>query len=73
MKKLIIERFEGRYAICELEDKTTLKIPKYKLPLESKEGDCLIQDSDGMYRKDVVTTKNFENRIREKMNRLFAG
>ncbi len=73
MKKLIIERFEGSYAICELEDKTTLKIPKYKLPLESKEGDCLIQDTNGMYRKDVVTTKNLENRIREKMNRLFAG
>ncbi|MDF2514358.1 MAG: hypothetical protein K0S04_4224 [Herbinix sp.] len=73
MKKLIIDRFEGSYAICELEGKTTLKVPKYKLPLESKEGDCLIQDSDGMYRKDVVTTKNLENRIREKMNRLFAG
>ena len=73
MKKLIIDRFEGSYAICELGDKTTSKVPKYKLPLESKEGDCLVQDTDGMYRKDIVTTKNLENRIREKMNRLFAG
>lgn len=73
MKKLIIDRFEGSYAICELEDKTIHKVPKYKLPLESKEGDCLIQDADGMYRKDIITTKNLENRIREKMNRLFAG
>lgn len=73
MKKLIINLFEGSYAICELEDKTTIKVPKYKLPLESKEGDCLIQDSNGMYRKDVVNTKNLEKRIREKINRLFAG
>ncbi len=73
MKKLIIDRFEGSYAICELEDKTTVKVPKYKLPLEAKEGDCLIQGSDGMYREDSIIKRKREDRIRKKMNRLFAG
>lgn len=71
MKKIIIDRFEGNYAICEKEDKTILRIPKYRLPLGSKEGDCLIQDSDGMLQFDTDATVSREKRIHEKMNRLF--
>jgi hypothetical protein len=71
MKKLIIDRYEGNYAICENEDKTTVPVPKYRLPLDCKEGDCLIQDDEGMYQKDVVTTSGKEKRIRDKMSRLF--
>lgn len=71
MIKLIIDRFEGNYAICERDDKSIVKIPKYKLPLDSREGDCLIQDSDGMYQKDVGETKIREKMIRERLNRLF--
>jgi hypothetical protein len=71
MKKLTIDRFEGNYAVCEQEDKTTINIPKYKLPLECKEGDTLYQDSEGMYRKDIETTKSREKRIYDKINRLF--
>ena len=71
MKKLIIDRFEGNYAVCEMEDKTTLSIPKYKLPLHCKEGDCLIVDSEGMYQRDTQLQKSREKRILDKMNRLF--
>ena len=71
MKKLTIDRFEGNYAICENEDKTTLQIPKYRLPLNCKEGDCLIQDDEGMYQMDVAFTSVKEKRIRDKMYRLF--
>ncbi len=71
MKKLIIDRFEGNYAVCEWEDRSTVNIPKYKLPLECKEGDCLVQDTEGMYRKDTETTKTREKRICDKINRLF--
>lgn len=73
MKKLIIDRFEGNYAVCEQEDKTIVKIPKYKLPLECEEGTCLVQDSEGMYRKDSEATKSREKRIYEKMYRLFES
>lgn len=73
MKKLIIDRFEGNYAVCEREDKTTVNIPKYKLPLDCCEGECLILDGDGMYQKDTEATKNRDKRIKDKMNRLFEG
>jgi len=72
MKKLIIDRFEGKYAVCELEDKSIINVPKYKLPLNCKEGDCLIRDAEGMYQKDSETTKIQEKRILEKMGRLFS-
>lgn len=71
MKKYIIDRFEGNYAICELEDQTIATIPKYKLPLNCKEGDCLIQDSDGMYQADPEEKNRKDKRIRDKMNRIF--
>lgn len=71
MKKLIIDRFEDKYAICELEDKSFVKVPKYKLPLECKEGDCLVQNSEGMYRKDDEATLGREKRILDKMSKLF--
>ncbi len=71
MKRLIIDRFEGNYAVCEAEDKTIINIPKYKLPLECREGDCLISDSDGMYHIDNKTSKEKEKRMNKKINRLF--
>lgn len=71
MTKLIIDRFEGSYAICEAEDKSIVKIPKYKLPLDCKEGDCFVQDSDGMVLKDTETTHRREKHLKEKLNRLF--
>ena len=73
MKKLTIDRFEGNYAICEMADQTMVSIPKYKLPLGCKEGDHLIQDSEGMYQKDTLETKSSEKRIRDKINRLFES
>lgn len=72
MKRLIIDRFEGSYAICEEEPKTLIKIPKYKLPLGSKEGDLLVQDADGMFQLSVETVKE-QKRIRDRMTRLFSN
>jgi hypothetical protein len=71
MRKLIIDRFEGVYAVCENEDKSIENVPKYKLPREIKEGDCLIQRDDGNYVVDDGTTKERDKKIRSKMNRLF--
>jgi len=70
MQKLIIDRFEGSYAICEKSDNSMVSIPKYKLPLDCKEGECLVLDSEGMYQKDTEDVQNREKRIFEKMNRL---
>lgn len=70
MKKFIIDRFDGSYAICEMEDKSTTIIPKYKLPLNCREGDCLLLNHDGMYQKDneVPINKNIKKRINKILN-----
>ena len=39
--KLIIDRFEGNFAVCEKEDRTMINIEKNKIPTESKAGDVL--------------------------------
>ncbi|MBE6067445.1 MAG: DUF3006 domain-containing protein [Clostridium lundense] len=39
--KVIIDRFEGDFAVCEKENKTMIDIPKEILPEEAKEGDVL--------------------------------
>lgn len=40
--KVIIDRFEGDFAVCEKEDRTMVDIPKEILPEKAKEGDVLI-------------------------------
>lgn len=40
--KAIIDRFEDKYAVCELESKKMINIEKNKLPLNAKEGDVII-------------------------------
>ena len=71
MNKLIIDHYEGSYAVCAQEDKTTINIPKYKIPLGCKEGDCLILNSDLMYQKDTGITIKKKVRISDFLNRLF--
>ena len=39
---LIIDRFEGEYAVCEEESGSFRKLPKVFLPAGSREGDCLV-------------------------------
>lgn len=68
--KFIIDRFEGTIAICEDETKNMVSIPKYKLPLEVKEGDCIIEDR-GFFQIDNETTKERKNTMKERMSRLF--
>lgn len=39
--KVVIDRFEGVFAVCETEDRRTINIEKCKLPPQAKEGDVL--------------------------------
>ena len=40
--RLIIDRFEGDFAVVELEDRSTIDIPKKLIPKGAKEGDVLV-------------------------------
>lgn len=46
--KVVIDRFEGIYAVCEKEDRTMINIEIEKLPLKAKEGDVLSITSDSI-------------------------
>jgi hypothetical protein len=70
MMRLIIDRFEGDIAVCELEDRSFIDIPKCKLPLEVKVGDCLVE-KDKIYSIDYEITAKRKKVVNDKFNRLF--
>jgi hypothetical protein len=46
--KVIIDRFEGNYVVCEKEDRTMINIERNKIPTEVKEGSVLSVTEDGI-------------------------
>ena len=51
--KVIIDRFEGDYAVVELKNRSMADLPQMLVPLEAKEGDTLeiIIDQDETRRR----------------------
>lgn len=68
--KLIIDRFEGSYAVCEKEDRSVTNIERSKLPESAKEGDVLIL-KDGKFTVDEAETAARRKSIRKKMEDLW--
>lgn len=62
--KVIIDRFEGDFAVCEKEDKTMIDIERSKIPAEAKEGDVLLVE-EGAVLIDEEETEKRKERIRE--------
>ena len=62
--KVIIDRFEGHFAVCEKEDKTMIDIERSKIPAEAKEGDALLVE-DNKIIIDEEETKKREERIKD--------
>ena len=62
--KVIIDRFEGHFAVCEKEDKTMIDIERSKIPAEAKEGDALLVE-DNKIIIDEEETKKREERIED--------
>lgn len=63
--KIIIDRFEGEYAICENESEEMIKIEKNKLPSEASEGDVLILEGE-----KITLDKNETQKRKEKIEKL---
>ena len=63
--RFIIDRFEGDFAIVELENREIVDIPRVVLPIEAKEGDSIIVSID------EVETESRKKRIQNKFNSLF--
>jgi hypothetical protein len=64
---LVIDRFEGDFAVCEKDDKTMVDIERVKLPLTAKEGDVIVINGDKIT-LDSIETKKRKLKI-DKMNK----
>ncbi|ABZ82854.1 conserved hypothetical protein [Heliomicrobium modesticaldum Ice1] len=61
---LIIDRFEGQFAVVEVDGKGTIDIPRKELPVQTREGD-VIRLINGRYEIDLAETK----RLRAEANK----
>lgn len=55
--KVIIDRFEGPYAVCEKDDKTMMDIKRINLPINAKKGSVL-NIQEGQITIDLEETEN---------------
>lgn len=66
----IIDRLEGKMAVCETECKEMISIPRNLLPSQVKEGD-IIREEEGRFFADEAATRDRRDKIRRKMEALF--
>jgi len=67
---LIVDRFEGGFAVCEQEDSTMVDVNVKFLPEGTKEGDVL-RVENGVYAIDADATLERTKHIRQLMGELW--
>lgn len=70
MRKAVVDRIEGDFAVCEMQDGTMSDIPLSDIPAEATEGSVLFE-SDGTWIVDKKEEEKKRERIRRKMDSLF--
>lgn len=74
MKTLIIDRFEGNFAICEDGDQKFFAIEKAELPAGAAEGDVLnVDDAAGTLSINAEETARRRSKTKKLQNDLFKG
>jgi hypothetical protein len=68
--KVIVDRIEGEYAVCELENRQMTNIPLIEIPFSVKEGDVLSIDGN-YYKIDVEETQSRKKKIEDMVNELW--
>lgn len=68
---LVIDRFEGDYAVCECETGEFVRIRRGLIADDAHEGDILVW-TDSAYLVDSSQTKSRSRRVHQKLNRLFT-
>lgn len=63
--KITIDRFEGNYAVCEMENGNFANLPKEFLPSAANEGSKLVIELD------LDSEAEDRDRVRSKMDNLF--
>lgn len=72
MKRLIIDRFEGKYAICEDADEKSFAIELSELPKEAVSGTVLDISDDGVLTVNQEETDARRARIAAKQRKSFG-
>ncbi len=62
---MIIDRFEGEFAVVELDDGSFVNMPKVVLPEDVREDDIII------IQRDEIATDDRKNNIKKRMDGLF--
>ncbi|WP_283607389.1 DUF3006 domain-containing protein [Faecalispora anaeroviscerum] len=73
MKNLIVDRFEGMYAICEDAEKKFFAIELSELPKEVREGDVLEINEDGILSVNAEKTAERRSQIGRKQDSLWGS
>lgn len=68
--KVVIDRFEGEFAVCETEDRTMINILRKDIPDNAKEGDILIIDGQKIL-IDSQATQERKQKIEKLMEDLW--
>ena len=63
--KVIIDRFEGNYAVCEKEDGNMINIEKDKIGQEAKQGDVLV-----ITENEIIIDETASRNRREEIEKL---
>ena len=71
MKNLIIDRFEGSYAICEDKDQKYFGIETAELPKGAKEGDVLEISDEGTLSINAEKTAARRSKIKKLQDKLW--
>ncbi len=71
-KKLVIDRFEGKYAICEDGEQKYFAIECAELPAGAKEGCVLLISEEGELTLDAEETERRRRLMAEKQRRAFG-
>ena len=69
--KLIVDRFEEGFAVCEGEDQEMINVERSKLPEGVMEGDVLLLQDDDTYIIDHDERLEIEDRIKKLMDDLW--
>ena len=70
--QVIIDRFEGDFAVCEKPDRTMIKILRSNLPVWAKENDVLIIEGDSI-RVDAEETARRKKEAESMLKDLWKG
>ena len=72
MKTLIIDRFEGTYAICEDKEQKFYAIETSELPQGAREGDVLdVDDTEGTLSINTEATAQRRSKSKKLQDKLF--